>query len=55
MNFFENIEEVLTILATNTQRSASLANNFKQVAVDQSSMRYEILMYFNILMKLFYH
>jgi signal transduction histidine kinase len=37
MNFFEDIEEVLTILATNTQRSASLVNSFKQVAVDQSS------------------
>jgi len=37
MNFFEDIEEVLTILATNTQRGASLVNSFKQVAVDQSS------------------
>jgi len=37
MNFFEDIEEVLAILATNTQRGASLVNSFKQVAVDQSS------------------
>jgi signal transduction histidine kinase len=37
MDFFEDIEEVLTILATNTQRGASLVNSFKQVAVDQSS------------------
>jgi signal transduction histidine kinase len=36
-NFFEDIEEVLTILATNTNRGASLVNSFKQVAVDQSS------------------
>jgi signal transduction histidine kinase len=35
--FFEDIEEVLTILATNTNRGASLVNSFKQVAVDQSS------------------
>jgi len=37
MDFFEDMEEVLTILATNTQRGASLVNSFKQVAVDQSS------------------
>jgi signal transduction histidine kinase len=37
MDFFEDVEEVLTILATNTQRGASLVNSFKQVAVDQSS------------------
>jgi signal transduction histidine kinase len=36
-NFFEDVEEVLAILATNTQRGASLVNSFKQVAVDQSS------------------
>jgi len=36
-NFFEDIEEVLKILATNTQRGATLVNSFKQVAVDQSS------------------
>jgi signal transduction histidine kinase len=37
MNFFEDMDEVLKILATNTQRGASLVNSFKQVAVDQSS------------------
>lgn len=37
MCFFEDVEEVLKILATNTQRGASLVNSFKQVAVDQSS------------------
>lgn len=37
MNFFEDLEDVLKILATNTQRGASLVNSFKQVAVDQSS------------------
>jgi len=36
-DFFDDIEEVLKILATNTQRGASLVNSFKQVAVDQSS------------------
>lgn len=37
MHFFDDIEEILKILATNTQRGASLVNSFKQVAVDQSS------------------
>ncbi len=35
--FFEDIEEVLAILQTNTVRGADLVNSFKQVAVDQSS------------------
>jgi signal transduction histidine kinase len=37
MDFFEDIEDVLAILSTNTKRGASLVNSFKQVAVDQSS------------------
>jgi signal transduction histidine kinase len=35
--FFEDVEEVLAILQTNTVRGAELVNSFKQVAVDQSS------------------
>jgi signal transduction histidine kinase len=35
--FFEDVEEVLEILQTNTVRGAELVNSFKQVAVDQSS------------------
>ncbi len=37
LDFFEDAEEILTILSTNTQRGASLVNSFKQVAVDQTS------------------
>jgi signal transduction histidine kinase len=37
LDFFEDVEEILTILSTNTQRGASLVNSFKQVAVDQTS------------------
>ncbi len=37
LDFFEDIEEVLAILSTNTQRGAALVNSFKQVAVDQTS------------------
>lgn len=37
VDFFEDVEEILTILSTNTQRGASLVNSFKQVAVDQTS------------------
>jgi len=37
LDFFEDAEEILTILSTNTLRGASLVNSFKQVAVDQTS------------------
>ncbi len=37
VDFFEDIEEILAILSTNTERGASLVNSFKQVAVDQIS------------------
>ena len=36
-DFFEDVEEVLSILQTNTVRGAELVNSFKQVAVDQST------------------
>lgn len=37
IDFFDDLDEVLNILSTNTQRGASLVNSFKQVAVDQTS------------------
>ncbi len=37
VDFFDDMEEILAILSTNTQRGASLVNSFKQVAVDQTS------------------
>jgi signal transduction histidine kinase len=36
-DFFDDMEEILNILSTNTQRGATLVNSFKQVAVDQTS------------------
>jgi signal transduction histidine kinase len=37
VDFFDDVEEILAILSTNTQRGAALVNSFKQVAVDQTS------------------
>ncbi len=43
VNFFEDVEEILAILSTNTQRGAALVNSFKQVAVDQTSNEKRII------------
>jgi phosphoglycerate-specific signal transduction histidine kinase len=51
MDFFEDIDKILRMLATNTQRGASLVNCFKQVAVVSILMKYVVLTCISILMK----